>query len=218
MAVESRRLAFRKAIDRTSGDPGPVRGAFTACRSSYVSHRKLWAFGHLRRCAGSPSLGFVNTWSTSGPDSNRRRSQRVILSVPVTVSGQGPKAPFSEETKTLVVNAHGALVTLAAKVSQGQQLELKSVTNPESQSCKVVYVGPTVQGQTQVGVEFLKPAPHFWHVAFPPENWTPVADDGATVKTPGAAATRPPVTAPAKAPAPGPTKTPVTAPVKASKP
>jgi PilZ domain len=123
-------------------------------------------------------LEFVNTWSTSGPDSNRRRSQRVILSVPVTISGESPKGKFTEETKTLVVNAHGALINLAAKVSQGQQLEVKSVTNPEPQVCKVVYIGPTVQGQTQVGVEFTKPAPLFWHVAFPPENWTPVADEG----------------------------------------
>jgi hypothetical protein len=126
----------------------------------------------------------MGTWSTSGPDANRRRSQRVILSVPVSVSGDGPKGKFTEETKTLVVNAHGALITLAAKVSQGQQMELKSASNPEQQTCKVVYIGPTVQGQTQVGVEFIKPAPHFWHVAFPPENWTPVSDEGErTAKT-----------------------------------
>lgn len=141
----------------------------------------------------------MNTWSTGGPDSNRRRSQRVILSVPVTVSGNAAKGKFTESTKTLVVNAHGALITLAAKVTQGQQMELKSASNPETQICKVVYIGPTVQGQTQVGVEFTKPAPHFWHVAFPPENWTPVSDEGERA---------------AKAPA----KTPATAPVKASKP
>jgi hypothetical protein len=149
----------------------------------------------------------------------------VILSVPVTVTGQGPKGQFTEDTKTLVVNAHGALITLGAKISQSQQLELKSVSNPEIQSCKVVYIGPTVQGQTQVGIEFTKPAPHFWHVAFPPENWTPVADEGAT-KMPAAApmkpaapgGTKPPVTAPAKTPATGTTKAPVTSPVKASKP
>jgi hypothetical protein len=146
-------------------------------------------------------LEIVNTWSTTGPDANRRRSQRVILSVPVSVSGEGAKGKFTEETKTLVVNAHGALITLAAKVSQGQQLELKSASNPEAQQCKVVYIGPAVQGQTQVGVEFTKPAPLFWHVAFPPENWTPVADEGE-----GAGK------APGKAPAP------VKAPVRTSKP
>ena len=139
----------------------------------------------------SPSLGLVNTWSTSGPEGNRRRSQRVILSVPVTISGDSPTGAFTEETKTLVVNVHGALITLRARVLQGQQVELKSVSNPEPQACKVVYIGPTVQGQTQVGIEFSKPAPLFWHVAFPPDNWTPVPDEGersakapAPVKTP----------------------------------
>jgi PilZ domain-containing protein len=146
-------------------------------------------------------LEFMGSWSTSGPDSNRRRSQRVILSVPVTVSGTGIKGKFVEDTKTLVVNAHGALITLAAKVSQGQQLELKTASNPEPQTCKVVYIGPTVQTQTQVGLEFTKAAPHFWHVAFPPENWTPVGEDG---ERPGAA----------KAPVKGP----VTTPVKTSTP
>jgi PilZ domain len=167
----------------------------------------------------------MGTWSTSGPDSNRRRSQRVILSVPVSVSGQAAKGQFTEDTKTLVVNAHGALITLAAKVSQGQQLELKSVSNPEPQTCKVVYIGPTVQGQTQVGVEFTKPAPHFWHVAFPPENWTPVADEGAAAKMPVAATkpaaqsgTKSPVTAAAKPVSTGTAKPPVPAPVKVSKP
>ena len=152
----------------------------------------------------------MNTWSTAGPDANRRRSQRVILSVPVSVSGTGPKGKFTEETKTLVVNAHGALITLAAKMTQGQQLELKSASNPEAQSCKVVYIGPSVQGQTQVGVEFLKPAPNFWHVAFPPENWTPVPEEGEK-------AAKPSVTAPTK-PSAGPTKSSIATPVKASKP
>jgi hypothetical protein len=152
----------------------------------------------LRLYARSPRFGLVNTWSTPGPDANRRRSQRVILSVPVSITGDGPKGKFTEETKTLVVNAHGALITLAAKVVQGQQMELKSPTNPEKQSCKVVYIGPTVQGQTQVGLEFTKPAPHFWHVAFPPENWTPVPDDGAAAKAPPTASTKAPVTVPAK--------------------
>jgi len=105
-----------------------------------------------------------------------------------------------------VVNAHGALITLLAKVAQGQQLELTSPTNPEKQTCKVVYIGPAVQGQTQVGIEFLQPAPHFWHVAFPPENWTPVADEGDKAAK---ASTKPSTT--------GMPKPPVTTPVKASK-
>ncbi len=123
----------------------------------------------------------MNSSSSFGPETNRRRSQRVIASVPVVISGETAKGPFSEETETLIINAHGALVNLAAKVTQGQQLKLKSRTHPEAQSCRVAHVGPTVQGKTQMGLEFTAPAPHFWHVAFPPENWSPPPLDKAEI-------------------------------------
>lgn len=119
----------------------------------------------------------MNTWSTSSSDAKRRRSQRVILSVPITVSGEAAQGSFTEKTQTLVINAHGALITLAAKISQGQLLKLQTGSNPEKQSCRVVYVGPSVDGKTQLGVEFTEPAPNFWHIAFPPEGWTPVSLD-----------------------------------------
>jgi hypothetical protein len=89
----------------------------------------------------------------------------------VTVSGETVEGPFTEQTQTLVINAHGALITLAAKVVQGQKLRLKSVTNPETQACSVVFVGPTVEGKTQFGVEFSDAAPNFWQIAFPPPDW-----------------------------------------------
>jgi hypothetical protein len=112
----------------------------------------------------------MNTWSSSpGPD-NRRRSHRVLLNVPVTVSCETPPGVFSEKTQTLVVNAHGALITLGAKVIQGQTL---LITGPSSAqcSCRVVYVGPAAQGRTQLGIEFNEPAPNFWHITFPPDDW-----------------------------------------------
>jgi hypothetical protein len=112
------------------------------------------------------------TWASSKPESARRRSQRVILSIPVTVSGETLQGAFDEQTQTLVINAHGALVMLAAKISQGQKLALKSATSPEKQVCTVVFVGPTLDGKTQFGLEFTQPAPHFWQIAFPPEDWT----------------------------------------------
>jgi hypothetical protein len=117
----------------------------------------------------------VNTWATSGPDSAKRRSQRVILNIPITVSGETLQGQFSEKTQTLVINAHGALITLAARVSHGQKLGLKSVTHPETQACTVVFVGPTSEGRTQFGIEFTKPAPNFWQIAFPPQDWSVAA-------------------------------------------
>jgi|ERR1700733_12550623 hypothetical protein len=126
----------------------------------------------------------MNSWSTSpGQDSSRRRSRRVLLSVPVTVSCESPTGKFTEKTQTLVVNAHGALITLAAKVIQGQALLISdSASTPRD--CHVVYIGPTVEGRTQYGVEFKQPAPNFWHITFPPDDWagSPISDLAETKK------------------------------------
>ena len=107
---------------------------------------------------------------------NRRRSQRVMLRVPITVSGESTNGPFREETYTMVVNAHGALISLAANVLQQQTLRIKTGTHREEQTCRVIHAGPLADGVRQIGIEFEQPAPHFWHIAFPPEDWTPVID------------------------------------------
>ena len=116
----------------------------------------------------------MNTWSSpSGPDANRRRSQRVMLSVPVTLSGKTADGTFTEDTQTTVVNAHGALVGLKTKVSKGQALRIKTRMAPEEQECHVIWIGPAVEGRTQCGIEFSGPAPKFWRVSFPPADWSP---------------------------------------------
>lgn len=101
-----------------------------------------------------------------------------MLSLPVIVSGEGPEgSPFREETQTVVVNAHGALLTLKTKVAQQQVLRLGTPGNKDEQSCRVTYIGPTTGGRTQIAVEFTDPAPQFWHIAFPPEDWIPLIDN-----------------------------------------
>lgn len=115
----------------------------------------------------------VTSSSGDGSESNRRRSRRVLLSIPVTVSGDSPQGTFNEQTRTLAVNAHGALITLTSKISHGQQLRLKNQTHSDERNCRVSYIGPTTEGQTQVGIEFNEPAPDFWHIAFPPDDWVP---------------------------------------------
>jgi len=114
---------------------------------------------------GSPIQG--------APDANLRRSQRVILSLAVVVRTEDvPRdASFEEETRTLVVNLHGALITLASRVKKGQKLRLINSRTHVEQLCRVVYMGSPTDGKAQVGVEFLKPAPDFWHISFPPEDW-----------------------------------------------
>jgi len=112
---------------------------------------------------------------TAIPGADKRRSQRLLLSVPVIVRGRNLKnVAFEEETHTLVVNAHGGLVVLRASVEKGQRIMLKHKTTEEEIECTVVFLGPTHAGKAQVGFEFSRPAGHFWHISFPPPDWQPV--------------------------------------------
>jgi hypothetical protein len=117
----------------------------------------------------------MSSWDPSrgGSESSRRRSQRVIVGVPIVVASSGgtKEATFEEETQTLVVNAHGAMVALSAKVVKGQMLRLRNRATQEELACKVVYLGPPSGGKVQVGVDFTSSAPDFWRIAFPPEDW-----------------------------------------------
>ncbi len=108
-----------------------------------------------------------------GPEATRRRSQRVILSLSVIVrTEEGMKnGAFEEDTNTLVVNAHGALVALTARVVKGQKLRMKNRATQQEELCRVASLGPASGGKSQIGVEFLQPSPDFWHISFPPEDW-----------------------------------------------
>ena len=73
-----------------------------------------------------------------------------------------------------MVSAHGALISLTAKVAVDQTLLLKNALSGEERECRVVFTEKKAMGSTDVGTEFRDPAPDFWHIAFPPIDWTPV--------------------------------------------
>ncbi|MBZ5503096.1 MAG: hypothetical protein LAN59_12810 [Acidobacteriia bacterium] len=105
-------------------------------------------------------------------DTGRRRSMRVLLSVPIRVSGKdGRNRDFDEETRTLVVNAHGALISLAAAVVAGQQITVSDHALRQSRDCRIVYLGGGISGRIQMGIEFAQPSPTFWPIDCPPDDW-----------------------------------------------
>ncbi len=124
-------------------------------------------------------LRTLETWldesrETSWLAANRRRSQRVLMAVPVRVSAQsGAGLPFDEETHTRSISAHGALILVSTQVYRGQRLTLSNVQTKAALECVVAHVDRRQSGHPQVGVEFTLPNPMFWHVAFPPKDWTP---------------------------------------------
>ena len=110
--------------------------------------------------------------SATKPWLKNRRSERIELSVPVVVyrsPGDGPQ--FCENTQTLVVSAHGALVGLTQLVVPRQKIRVQNPNSGEHLECRVVSVKKALVGPPRVAVEFTRPAPSFWRLAFPPDDW-----------------------------------------------
>lgn len=108
----------------------------------------------------------------ANPFVNQRRSQRILLCVPLRVPGkQANGTPFAELTNTLIVSAHGALLHLREAVREGQALSLLNVTTGEEVPCVVIDVNAGTLGAPEIGVEFAEANPRFWRVSFPPPEW-----------------------------------------------
>ncbi len=102
----------------------------------------------------------------------QRRSERVLMDVPVVIRGESAeRRTFREETFTVTISAHGALVMLEASVSLGQKLLVVNSKNHEEREGRVAFKGPAHAGLAQVGVEFTHPAPEFWQLDAPPRSW-----------------------------------------------
>jgi hypothetical protein len=118
--------------------------------------------------------------------SPRRRSQRVLMQVAVRIRGNDSLAKaFEEETATLAINAHGALILMETRITSGGTLRMQHKKTLEEQECHVVFLGPVRSGKAEVGLEFATPCPSFWRVAFPPEDWSPKSPEARTFTSPG---------------------------------
>src|SRR5690348_12282502 len=110
--------------------------------------------------------------TSAGNFAARRRSQRVLMQVPVRVRGKDSQGKaFEEETETLAINAHGALILVSARMTSGSKVMMQHKLTQDEQECHVVFLGPVRSGKAEIGLEFSEPRPTFWRVAFPPEDW-----------------------------------------------
>jgi hypothetical protein len=117
----------------------------------------------------------------SGP---RRRSQRVLMQVSVRIRGNDAQGkPFQEETATLAINAHGALILMQSRLTSGSKVLLHHNGTNQEQECHVVFLGPVRSGKAEVGLEFSVACPTFWRVAFPPEDWSPKHPEARTLSS-----------------------------------
>jgi PilZ domain len=105
--------------------------------------------------------------------SDRRRSHRVNIAMPILVRGKKAGQSFEEETLTICVSAHGCMFRLKTQVTRPQDVSIVNTKTAEELPCKVTFLGQKEAGKAEVGVEFVEPSPLFWRIAFPPENWDP---------------------------------------------
>jgi hypothetical protein len=100
----------------------------------------------------------------------RRRTERLLLTFPIRVEGSDPKGQsFQEDTRTLVVNRHGARISLKRPVGTGQALRITNLMGNRVGDFRVV--GPTQPPTDQGGewgVECRDETRNIWGVDFPP--------------------------------------------------
>jgi hypothetical protein len=107
-------------------------------------------------------------------DANRRKSQRIMLRIPVTVSGYNANGvQFKEKTFTETISAYGALLLIEAPLTKGRRLVLSKGTENASMECITVHVGRRQGEKSEVGIKFVQPDPAFWRISFPPADWSP---------------------------------------------
>jgi hypothetical protein len=116
---------------------------------------------------------------TPKTEEHKRRSERVLLRIPIEVKGTDAEGkPFTEKTFTLVINRHGARIALNTPVQAEARI---TITNRQSaMSCPFRVVGRTSKSLgegPEWGVECLQPGVNFWGISFPEKVAAPAAQE-----------------------------------------
>ena len=96
----------------------------------------------------------------------RRRSQRVLVRMPVVVHVAGKTL----EGNTHTVSAGGAMVILKEGIGEGTKVTVENPATKSKVEGKVVRPPQMNQEGSLVPVEFVTPSPTFWNIFFPPHT------------------------------------------------
>jgi hypothetical protein len=125
-----------------------------------------------------PPVGALNRQSLptdTGPQlqpaEERRRSQRVIIQVPVTLELTVSGTKMTVHAKTASVNDQGAMLICTRNFPMETKFDLVNDRTAKKQSCRVTRAATENHGGYLIPVEFAAAAPGFWHISFPPPGW-----------------------------------------------
>jgi len=103
----------------------------------------------------------------------RRRSQRVVLCVPVTLKFQIAGQSVVVSGNTVSVNDHGAMLLCPRAFESGALLTIRHDATRKEVPCRVTRVPLESSEGYLLPVEFLEPSTDFWQISFPPADWKP---------------------------------------------
>ncbi len=107
------------------------------------------------------------------PGEERRRSQRVVIRVPVRLETRIAEEKLLVSATTVAVNIHGAMVLCARSFEADTKLVIFNERTRERASARVTRTPRESSEGFLIPLEFDKPLPMFWQISFPPENWKP---------------------------------------------
>jgi hypothetical protein len=106
--------------------------------------------------------------TTSSTFEHPRRSSRVLVTLPLAVSGQrGDGSHISGAAETILVNKHGAKIRSAVVLEPSMEVRVAMLAPYKWRLAQVVWAN--VQ-QNEYGIQLDRPE-NFWGVYFPPEDW-----------------------------------------------
>ncbi len=105
------------------------------------------------------------------PGEERRRSQRVIIRVPVTLVVTESGQTIKISAHTVAVNIHGAMVVSPRSLDANTKLEIVNGRTDEKVSSRVTRSARESSEGYLIPVEFTSPSSNFWQISFPPSNW-----------------------------------------------
>lgn len=107
------------------------------------------------------------------PGEERRRSQRVIIRVSITLELVKAGKEIKVSATTVAVNVHGAMVLSSRPLDAQTRLVVVNERTHERAGARVTRPPRESPEGFLVPIEFDKPAPGFWQIMFPPANWKP---------------------------------------------
>ena len=108
------------------------------------------------------------------PAEERRRSQRVMIQIPVTLELMVAGKKMTVRASTASVNDQGAMLLCTKNFPAETRFDLINERTAQKQSCRVTRTAVENPQGYLIPVEFAAAAPGFWHISFPPPGWKPL--------------------------------------------